>query len=263
MIRYMFAVAIVAVVIAAGCGRGSASSGQAGLGVNAMPAASTPTAEAAHPTVVGAALMATAEAAHPTATRAALAATAEPTAAAAAAHPTATRAALAPTAEPTAAAAAAHPTATRAALATTDEPTPEKAEGATAVIIGGVAFEAEVADTPTLRGNGLGGRDSLKPHHGMLFIFPDGQVSSFWMKGMRFPLDFVWIGRECVVVDVTEGVPHAEAGAANSSLPLLNSAAPAAYTFEINAGEVERYGIEVGDIVRFRNIQSEFAKCGE
>lgn len=129
------------------------------------------------------------------------------------------------------------------------------------VVIGGVAFDAEIADTPELRGKGLGERDSLAPQSGMLFVFPDGHTTSFWMKGMRFPLDFVWIGADCRVADITERVANAEPGTSDSALPLYNSAAPAAYTFEINAGEVQRFGIRIGDAVRFLSIHSEFAKC--
>ncbi len=128
-----------------------------------------------------------------------------------------------------------------------------------AVIIRAIPFAAEIADTPDLRTKGLGSRDRLAPNSGMLFIFPSGQASSFWMRGMRFPLDFVWIGADCRVADITERVPHPEPGAPDATLPLINPAAPAAYVFEINAGEIERFGIEIGDPARFRNIRPDAA----
>lgn len=128
-----------------------------------------------------------------------------------------------------------------------------------AVIIRAIPFAAEIADTPDLRTKGLGYRDHLTPNSGMLFIFPSGQASSFWMRGMRFPLDFVWIGADCRVADITERVPHPEPGAPDATLPLINPAAPAAYVFEINAGEIERFGIEIGDPARFRNIRPDAA----
>lgn len=128
-----------------------------------------------------------------------------------------------------------------------------------AVIIRGTPFAAEIADTPALRTKGLGYRDQLAPNSGMLFVFPNGQASSFWMRGMRFPLDFVWIGADCRVAALTERVPHPEPGAPDATLPLINPAAPAAYTFEINAGEIERFGIEIGDPVRFQGISPDAA----
>ena len=109
----------------------------------------------------------------------------------------------------------------------------------------------------------MGERDSLAEQTGMLFIFSGGQASSFWMKGMRFPLDFVWIGADCTVVDLTEDVQHSPPDAPSSELEIFDSSSPAAYTFEINAGEISRFGVERGDEVRFRNIESEFAMCCE
>lgn len=97
----------------------------------------------------------------------------------------------------------------------------------------------------------------------MLFVFPSGQAGSFWMKGMRFPLDFVWIGADCRVADLTRDVPHAPPDAPDSDLPTFTSRAPAAYTFEINAGELDEFGIAVGDDVRFKGFASEFAECCE
>ena len=68
--------------------------------------------------------------------------------------------------------------------------------------IGSVTFAAEIANTGELRTKGLSERDALDSETGMLFIFDDGRASAFWMKGMRFPLDFVWIGSGCTVVAV-------------------------------------------------------------
>lgn len=129
--------------------------------------------------------------------------------------------------------------------------------------IGDTRFLAEIADIPELRSKGLGGRDSLPEQTGMLFIFPSGQTSAFWMKGMRFPLDFVWIGANCTVVDLIDEVQHSPPDTPNSELANFASSSPAAYTFEINAGEISKFGIEIGDEVRFHSIESEFANCCE
>lgn len=131
------------------------------------------------------------------------------------------------------------------------------------MIIGDTRFFAAIADTPELRSEGLGELDFMTGQSGMLFIFPSGQTSSFWMKGMRFPLDFVWIGADCTVVDLTEDVQHSPPDTPNSELGTFESSSPAAYTFEINAGEVSQFGIAVGDEVRFHGIESEFANCCE
>ena len=127
--------------------------------------------------------------------------------------------------------------------------------------IGEAAFDAEVAHTPALRTRGLSGRDALAPQTGMLFVFESGRASSFWMKGMRFALDFVWVSSGCEVVGVTVNVPPPASNTADSNLPTYSSPSPAAYVFEINAGELAAHGIAAGDPVRFSGISVEGADC--
>ncbi len=127
--------------------------------------------------------------------------------------------------------------------------------------VGDATFAAEVANTAELRTKGLSERDGLDSQTGMLFIFDNGRASAFWMKGMRFSLDFVWIGHDCTVVAVTENVPNEAPGTPSSSLPLYESFVEAEYNLEINAGDVEKLGIRVGDSVTFEQINVEGADC--
>ena len=120
--------------------------------------------------------------------------------------------------------------------------------------VGGVEFEIEVAHTPSDRARGLSNRDSLPQMAGMLFVFESGEASSFWMKEMRFPLDFIWIGRDCRVVDTTVDVPPPATGSPGSPLPTYESGPPAVYTLEVNAGKVRELGVRVGDSVRFSGL---------
>ena len=130
-----------------------------------------------------------------------------------------------------------------------------------AVTVGSAVFEVEVADNPELRTKGLSGRDSLPDMSGMIFIFESGRASDFWMKGMSIPLDFVWIGGECTVVDTHSNVQPPAAGTSDGELPLYRSGSPAVYTLEINAGKVEELGVEVGDEVTFSGFSGEGIIC--
>ncbi len=85
----------------------------------------------------------------------------------------------------------------------------------------------------------------------MLFVWESGRAGSFWMKGMLFPLDLVWISDGCTVVGVTADVPIPATGVPDSELTRYSSAESAAYAFEINAGEAESYGLAPGVGVRF------------
>ncbi|HKE11823.1 MAG TPA: DUF192 domain-containing protein, partial [Myxococcota bacterium] len=51
----------------------------------------------------------------------------------------------------------------------------------------------DVARTPEERARGLGGRASLAPGAGMAFPFDEPGRPAFWMAGMYFDIDIVWI----------------------------------------------------------------------
>lgn len=103
----------------------------------------------------------------------------------------------------------------------------------------------ELASTDEQRSRGLMDREMLPEDAGMLFIFPEEDNYSFWMKNMRIPLDVVWISREKKVVDITGSVlPCAE------RCDPFSPKAKAAYVLEVNAGFCEKNGISVGEKVR-------------
>ncbi len=110
-------------------------------------------------------------------------------------------------------------------------------------------LNVEIADTQEKRGKGLSGRESLASDSGMLFIFPEASRHSFWMKGLTFPLDFVWI-RGDRVVSVLQNVPIPSAGQPDSSLPIYEPSIDIDKVLEINAGVIARLNIKVGDRIK-------------
>ena len=119
------------------------------------------------------------------------------------------------------------------------------------MIVGGTAFNIELAETPEKRTQGLSGRDSLAPGAGMLFIHDDEKRYTFWMKDMRFPLDMLWIDADCTVAGISARVPPPEPGQSDRSLPLFSPETPVLHVLEINAGAAAAAGISTGDAVRF------------
>ena len=86
-------------------------------------------------------------------------------------------------------------------------------------------------------------RENLKEGAGMLFILPKEKIQPFWMKGMNFPLDFVWI-RNNKAVAIHTNIEHPEtAGRVIQIAP----AEPVKYVLELNAGKINKCGLEVGD----------------
>ncbi len=111
----------------------------------------------------------------------------------------------------------------------------------------GRAFTIEVADTVAKREKGLGDRDSLPRDHGMYFPFEVEQRWVFWMKGMRFPIDIIWI-RDGRVVDVH----HDAQPPTVFPLETFSPAEPADAVLEVNAGIAREMGLEAGDEVIIR-----------
>ena len=133
--------------------------------------------------------------------------------------------------------------------------------GQPTVTVGDAVFDVESVSTPEQRAKGLSGRDYLADTSGMLFVFESGRTTSFWMKDMRFPLDFVWIGDQCTVVDTHSDVPAPSPTSASGSLPRYSSTTPSRYTLEINSGKIVELGIEVGDRVTFSGFSGTGVVC--
>ena len=107
---------------------------------------------------------------------------------------------------------------------------------------------AEVSTSILKHAAGLSARPSLATDTGMLFIFSSPQKPTFWMKGMKFPLDFVWL-KNGIVIDVNQ----------NISVPqnlfdfnLVSPSQKVDMVLEVNVGTIEKMGIKVGDVVSIK-----------
>lgn len=108
--------------------------------------------------------------------------------------------------------------------------------------LAGRRFTLEVANTDEKRLIGLSGRASIDTQEGMLFVFDKPALYPFWMRGMQFPIDIIWL-KDKSVVDVREKVAIEAGGPLHTYYP--RSAADAA--IELNAGAVEGIGLKIGD----------------
>ena len=111
------------------------------------------------------------------------------------------------------------------------------------VSVGKVTVKAEAVRTPERLYLGLSERSELPEGRGMLFFMPAKEVQTFCMRGMRLPLDLIWIsdGR---VAELTRNVPATFPGA-------LTSPTPVSHVLEVPGGFADRHGIREGDRVRW------------
>ena len=117
--------------------------------------------------------------------------------------------------------------------------------GLGSVDINGYVWRVEVADDNWSRAQGLSGKENLMEGRGMLFVFDKPGRHTFWMKGMKFSLDLIWISNG-VVVDITSDVPPLSLSSQNI---LYKPKEPANMVLEINSGEAEKRGVHIGSNV--------------
>lgn len=110
--------------------------------------------------------------------------------------------------------------------------------------IRGVPVEIEVAVTPQEQQQGLMYRDSMPENHGMLFVYPQPQYMSFWMKNTRIPLSIAFIREDGVISNIEDMEPQKG--------PLVPSERyvsrqKSLYALEMNQGWFDKHGVKEGD----------------
>lgn len=114
------------------------------------------------------------------------------------------------------------------------------------VTINSTKINIEIADSPDKRKKGLGGRESLASDSGMLFIFEKPGKYGFWMKGLKFPLDLIWI-RESKVVDIIRNATPLNLEEKDENLPIYMPKEPVDMVLEVMGGFADSHGIKFGD----------------
>lgn len=108
--------------------------------------------------------------------------------------------------------------------------------------VDGHDLSVELAITPEEQMAGLMNRDDLGSDAGMLFIFPQEQILSFWMKNTLIPLSIAFIKIDGRIVQIDSMKPY--------SLDSHFSHEKVKYALEMNDGWFTKHGVDVGDLVR-------------
>jgi uncharacterized membrane protein (UPF0127 family) len=87
---------------------------------------------------------------------------------------------------------------------------------------------------------------------GMLFVFPDERVRTFWMRNTLISLDIIYF-------DATGAWVSAQENAVPLDETTLPSDGPAQYVLEINGGLVETFGMGEGTVIRHPAIDQDGA----
>ena len=106
-------------------------------------------------------------------------------------------------------------------------------------------FDIEIAESEYETQTGLMYREKMERHHGMLFVFPDVAMHSFYMKNTKIPLDLIFIDEDLTIVSFQENAQPLDESSLSSKVPVK-------YVLEINAGLVSELGLAIGDSVVYR-----------
>lgn len=76
--------------------------------------------------------------------------------------------------------------------------------------MGGVEVVLETALTDPERTRGMMYREELAPNRGMLFLYPEPKILSFWMSNTWIPLSIAFIEEDGTVINIEEMKPLLE-----------------------------------------------------
>ena len=107
-----------------------------------------------------------------------------------------------------------------------------------ALQFGAATLQAEIADSDAERQVGLMYRDSMGQDAGMIFVYPDTKIRSFWMKDTRIPLSIAFLDDTGTIVRIADMRPF-DTGHTSSMVP-------ARYAVEANQGWFAEHNIEAG-----------------
>lgn len=101
-----------------------------------------------------------------------------------------------------------------------------------------VPVRVEVADDDGERQLGLMNRTELPEGEGMIFVFPDAQPRTFWMKNTLIPLDIAYFAADGAFVSSATMTPCTADPCA-----LYPSAGFARYALEVGEGALAKIGV--------------------
>ena len=110
-----------------------------------------------------------------------------------------------------------------------------------------ISMDIEIADDDSKREVGLMGRPVMEERQGMLFVFDEEIMASFWMKNTILSLDIIFINKFGEIVTICKNTtPFSEQAYPATAMTL--------FVLEVNAGFTDKYGIKDGDRITWKRL---------
>jgi uncharacterized membrane protein (UPF0127 family)/Tfp pilus assembly protein PilF len=123
------------------------------------------------------------------------------------------------------------------------------------VVVNGFDVMADIALTGEQKTKGLDVKNNLTENQGMLFVFQQPYRYGFWMKGMRFQIDIIWLDSNGVVTHIEHSLkpcPHADS---NLVCPLYFPEKDSLYVLETVSGFSMKHNLKLGSHVSFELVK--------
>lgn len=120
---------------------------------------------------------------------------------------------------------------------------PESGLPVISVDVAGHSVKAEVARSEEEQSRGLMYRRALGKNEGMLFVYEDDRVLTFWMKNTFVPLDILYLKADHTVATIKQMNPQ--------TTRTHSSEVAVRYALEVNQGWAKKNGVEPGAEVAF------------
>lgn len=109
-----------------------------------------------------------------------------------------------------------------------------------------VSLNVEIAKTPETRQFGYMERETIPDGTGMIFVFDNDQILSFYMKNTPHPLSIAYIDSKGRIRDIFDMKPF--------SLDTIFSSGSVRYALEVPQGWYEKNQIKKGDFINLPSV---------
>ncbi len=105
----------------------------------------------------------------------------------------------------------------------------------------------EIANSPYERETGLMYRTNMEKNQGMLFIFDEESVLTFYMKNTYISLDLIFINGKREIISIYKN-------AKPNDLSSISSKLPSKYVLEVIQGVSDNLNLKIGDKINYQLI---------
>ncbi|MFY9794471.1 MAG: DUF192 domain-containing protein [Candidatus Nitrosopolaris sp.] len=105
---------------------------------------------------------------------------------------------------------------------------------------------ADIAITGEQTTKGLDIKNNLTENQGMLFVFQQPDRYGFWMKGMKFPIDIIWLDSNGTVTHIEHSLKPCPPANSNLVCPTYFPEKDSLYVLETVPGFSMKHNVRLG-----------------